>query len=105
MSKSLALSTQQIENRIFTIRGIQVMIDSDLAEIYDVTTGRLNEQVKRNSERFPDDFMFQLTQSEWDHVRSQSATPSLRSQNATLKDGRGKHRKYLPYLFTEQGRL
>lgn len=91
------------------------MTDCDLAEIYNVPTGRLNEQVKRNPNRFPDDFMFQLTQAEWDNLISQNATSGLRSQNAILKnenpksqdvnfeDNRGKHRKYLPYVFTEQG--
>lgn len=88
-----------IEDRIFTIRGQQVMIDNDLAELYNVPTKRLNEQVKRNIGRFPDEFRFQLVEDEYF---------SLRSQNATLKknieeSGRGKHRKYLPYAFTEQG--
>jgi hypothetical protein len=68
------------------------MLDSDLAELYEVATKRLNEQVQRNRNRFPLDFMFQLTPEEWN---------SLRSQFATLK--RGEHRKYLPLAFTEQG--
>lgn len=76
------------------IRGQRVMIDGDLAEMYEVETRRLIEQVKRNIDRFPDDFMFQLTKEESD---------SLRSQFAILKSGRGQHRKYLPYVFTEQG--
>jgi phage regulator Rha-like protein len=70
------------------------MLDNDLAELYGVETKRLNEQVRRNPKRFPDDFMFQLTEEE---------TEFLRSHFATLKSGRGKHRKYLPYAFTEQG--
>lgn len=70
------------------------MLDSDLAELYGVTTKRLNEQVRRNIERFPSDFMFQLSSDEAEF---------LRSQIATLKRGRGLHRKYLPYAFTEQG--
>ncbi len=70
------------------------MLDSDLAELYGVETKRLNEQVRRNLKRFPDDFMFQLTEEE---------AESLRSHFATLKSGRGKHRKYLPYAFTGQG--
>ncbi len=100
------IKTTDIQNRIFTIRGKQVMLDSDLAELYNVSTGRLNEQVKRNIERFPSDFMFQLTQKEWENLKLQDAITeeiSLRSQNATLNKGRGKHRKYLPYVFTEQG--
>ena len=82
----------QIEERIFNIRGKQVMIDKDLALLYGVETKRLNEQVKRNIERFPEDFMFQLTQEE-----------CLRSQIATLNQAQGKHLKYLPFAFTENG--
>lgn len=83
-----------IEGRIYLIRGHKVMLDSDLAELYGVPAKRLNEQVRRNPKRFPPDFMFQLTKEE---------TESLRSHFATLKQGRGQHRKYLPYVFTEQG--
>ena len=79
---------------IRTIRGQKVILDVDLARIYGVTTKRLNEQVKRNAKRFPPDFLFQLTADEAD---------SLRSQIATLKSGRGQHRKFLPYAFTENG--
>ncbi len=107
MSDNQMILIDKIQNRIFTIRGMQVMIDSNLAEMYQVTTGRLNEQVKRNIERFPEDFMFQLKNDEWENLKSQNAilktdTDSLRSQNATLNK-RGKHRKYLPFVFTEQG--
>lgn len=70
------------------------MLDADLAELYGVPTKRLNEAVHRNTARFPEDFMFQLSREEAD---------SLRSQIATLKPGRGQHRKFLPYAFTEQG--
>ncbi len=84
----------QIERKIYLIRGQKVMLDSDLAELYGVTAGRLNEQVKRNIKRFPYDFMFQLSKDE---------AAFIRSQIATLKAGRGHHRKYLPYVFTEQG--
>ncbi len=100
------IKIDNIQNRIFTIRGKQVMLDSDLAELYDVSTGRLNEQVKRNIERFPQDFMFRLTKKEWASLKSQNAISSetpLRSQNATLNKRRGRHRKYLPFVFTEQG--
>ena len=82
------------------------MLDEDLAELYKVKTKRLNEQVKRNIGRFPLEFMFKLTDSEFDSLRSQIATSSessLRSQTVTLEKGRGVHRKYLPYVFTEQG--
>ena len=100
------IKIETIKDRIFTIRSKQVMLDSDLAELYNVSTGRLNEQVKRNIERFPSDFMFRLTQKEWENLKLQNAIAkeiSLRSQNATLNKGRGKHRKYLPFVFTEQG--
>jgi hypothetical protein len=103
MSKELTISQMQIKNRIFTVRGVHVMLDSDLAEMYNISTSRLNEQVKRNLDRFPDDFMFQVTNAEWASLQSQIASLSLTSQNATLKENRGKHRKYLPYVFTEQG--
>ena len=84
-----------IEQRILMLRGQKVMLDSDLAVLYGVTTKRLNEQVKRNLHRFPEDFMFQLDAEE---------TEALRSQIATLKTaGRGQHRKYFPYAFTEHG--
>ena len=81
-----------IENLIYVIRGQQVMIDSDLARLYGVETKRLKEQVRRNINRFPKDFMFELSKEE-----------CLRSQIATLNAGRGKHLKYLPFAFTEQG--
>ena len=74
----------------------KVMLDADLAELYGVPTGRLNEQVKRNIDRFPPEFMFLLTKQE---------AESLRSQTAILKRGRGQHRKYLPYVFTEHGAI
>ena len=90
----MTLPVERIETRILTIRSQRVLLDTDLAELYGVPTSRLNEAVKRNLARFPEDFMFQLSQEEAD---------SLRSQFATLKAGRGKHRKYLPYVFTEQG--
>ena len=82
----------KIRERIFTVRGRQVMIDKDLALLYGVETKRLNEQVKRNIERFPEDFMFQLTIEE-----------CLRSQIATLNQAQGQHLKYPPYAFTENG--
>jgi hypothetical protein len=83
-----------IEKKILLISGQKVMLDSDLAALYGVSTKRLNEQVRRNLKRFPRDFMYQLSAEEFE---------SLRSHFATLKIGRGKHRKYFPYIFTEQG--
>ena len=81
-----------IKSRIFTIRGVQVMLDRDLAALYGVEVKRINEQVKRNAERFPEDFMFRLTKEE-----------CLRSQIATLNMEQGQHLKYMPYAFTESG--
>lgn len=80
-----------IQNMIYEIRGYKVMLDSDLARLYRVEIKRLNEAVKRNIRRFPDDFMFQLTKKEW---------INLRSQFATFSEDK---RKYTPYVFTEQG--
>ncbi len=89
---------RQIETKIFMIRGYKVMLDKELAKLYDVPTKRLNEQVKRNIKRFPADFMFQLTMEEF--LRMDMNSTSLRSQIATSKRG---GRRYLPYAFTEQG--
>jgi len=101
MNNELSISQKHIENRIFTIRAVQVMLDYHLAELFIVETKRLNEQVKRNTKRFPLSFMFQLTLSEWDKLQSQIATTEisddLRSQIATAK------RRTLPFVFTEQG--
>lgn len=83
----------EINSKIFTLRGKQVMLDRDLAELYQVALKRLNEQVKRNSERFPDDFMFQLNKEENENLRSQYATSSLEHGG----------RRYMPYAFTEEG--
>ena len=122
-----------IKHRIYEVRGMQIMLDRDLAELYGVETKVLNQAVKRNIERFPEDFMFKLNKSEWVLLRSQIATlkesalstdtedidvveTSLRSQIVTLNNdedsmsshivmtnGRGQHSKYLPYAFTELG--
>ncbi|KLE10770.1 fic family toxin-antitoxin system [Aliarcobacter butzleri L354] len=90
----MELILEDIHNKIYTIRGLQVMLDEDLAKLYKVETKVFNQAVKRNIERFPDNFRFLLTQNEYE---------SLRSQIVTLEMTRGKHRKYLPYAFTEQG--
>ena len=138
------LDSEKITDKIYTIRGLQVMIDSELAELYGVETKNLNRAVNRNIERFPENFRFQLSDEEYKNLRFQNGTSSedkflrsqfvtlkkekltsqtvisnnsdfLRFQNGTLKndesvsqtvtpeDNRGKHRKYLPYVFTEQG--
>jgi len=102
------ITSQHIENRIYTLREVQVMFDSDLAELYQVEVKVLNQAVKRNINRFPEHFRFQLTDEEFNNLRSQSVTLEkknnfLRSQIVTLESQRGKHRKYLPFAFTEQG--
>ena len=99
--------SDSIRSRIFTIRGVQVMLDRDLAELYGVPTKVLNQAVKRNIERFPERFMFQLGKDDIANLRSQIATTnaetSLRSQIVTLNKKQGQHLKYMPYAFTEQG--
>lgn len=92
--KELMITDELVMNKIYLIRGQKVMLDRDLAELYGVETKVLNQAVKRNSDRFPADFMFQVTKTEWE---------SLRSQIVTLKTGRGKYPKYVPTVFTEQG--
>jgi hypothetical protein len=104
MSSNELITNEKIQNKIFTIRGLQVMIDSDLADFYGVEVKRLNEQVKRNIERFPAEFCFKLSEEENESLMSYRADANvLRSQFATLNKKQGKHRKYLPYAFSEQG--
>lgn len=93
-----------IQNLIFTFRGNQVMIDKDLAKLYGVETKVLNQAVKRNISRFPSLFRFQLDNNENEELvaNCDRFKNSLRSQSVTLKNNRGKHSKYLPYVFTEQ---
>ncbi|MEM8524640.1 MAG: ORF6N domain-containing protein [Bacteroidota bacterium] len=86
-----AIIEAKVHSIIQHIRAQKVIMDSDLAELYGVEVKRLNEQVKRNQDRFPDDFMFQLTSEEWDNLKSQNATPSWGG------------RRTRPYVFTEQG--
>ncbi len=90
-----------VEKLIHVLRGQQVMVDSDLAQLYGVETRVLNQAVKRNIERFPEDFMFQLTKDEAENLRSQITSSNSRSQNVILKQGH--NIKYLPYAFTENG--
>ena len=110
------ISNGEIKNLIYNIRGKQVMLDSDVAMLYHYPTKRINETVNRNKQRFSENFCFQLTVEEYEVLRCKDITlnkvsiqenfnNSLRSQFATLNEniGRGKHRKYLPYVFTEQG--
>jgi phage regulator Rha-like protein len=94
-TNTLPVAVQLIERRIYLVRGKKVMVDSDLAELYGIETKMLNRAVRRNVDRFPEDFMIQLKAEE---------AESLRFQIGTLEPaGRGQHRKYLPYVFTEQG--
>ena len=95
MIEDLAPKDAFIVNKIYRIRNMQVMLDFDLAELYSVETRMLKQQVRRNQERFPEDFFFELTIDEWE---------SLRSQIVILKNlSRGQHSKYRPFAFTEQG--
>ena len=92
MSENELLKIEEIRNRIYTIRGVQVMLDKDLAAFYEVKPIRLREQVKRNIKRFPSDFMFQLTEEEIEFMVSQNAIPSKQHLGGSL-----------PFVFTEQG--
>ena len=94
MNKIVVSNDIKIENMIYEIRGKKVMLDSDLAMLFGYETKQLNRQVLRNINRFPENYCFQITDTEY---------ISLRCQNGTLKNGRGEHRKYLPYVFTEYG--
>lgn len=100
-----SFTEDDIRHRIYTIRGVQVMLDRDLAIMYGVETGALNRQVKRNIDRFPSDFMFQLTKEEWDSMKCQNGISNmeevLKCQNG-ISNSRGGAR-YLPYAFTEEG--
>ena len=102
--KNSLIPSDRILSGILFIRGKKVMLDKDLALLYQVETGSLNRAVKRNIKRFPSDFMFQLTEKESsDLPRYQFGILNIRSQVVTLKRGRGQNIKYLPYAFTEQG--
>ena len=103
MKSSSLIPVERIEKAIYLIRGEKVMLDSDLAQLYGVTTKRLNEQVNRNHERFPEDFVFQLTVEEITALTSQIAGSNLRSQIATSRTHGG--RRCRPYAFTEHGSI
>ena len=94
MEKNIQLSDNTIQDIIYDIRGVKVMLDYDLAAMYEVDVSQLKRQVRRNIERFPEDFMFELTAEE---------VSALRCQNGILKTGRGQHSKYPPFAFTEEG--
>ncbi len=93
MNELITIENQTIQNKIYTIRGVQVMVDRDLAELYGVETRRLNEQVKRNVERFPEEFMFQMTKDELEKWKSQIATSNKETMGL----------RKMPFVFTEQG--
>ena len=106
------ITTKEVQEKVLIVHGQKVLLDRDVAALYGVETKAINQAVKRNIERFPEEFRFQLTKDEYDFLRSQFATLKedekvLRSQSVTLEndasDQRGKHAKYLPYVFTEQG--
>ena len=111
------MSLSEIHNKIFEIRGLKIMLDFDLAELYEVETRRLNEQVKRNTDKFPEDFMFRLTAKEWEKMQSQIAIRlensnlsqiAMSSKNMNLPQNAMSLRKhrgkvYTPYAFTEHG--
>ncbi len=94
MHELMDIDNKRIEDMIYEIRGKQVMLDSDLACLFGYEVKQMNRQVARNTNRFPENYCFQLTKEEYDY---------LRCQNGTLKQNRGEHRKYLPYVFTEHG--
>jgi len=98
---------QPVEHLIMTIRGQKVILDYDLASIYGVSTKRLNEQVKRNAQRFPEDFLPQLTTKEWTDLTSQSAMSNLQSKRSQIAAASQRHRdpRFMPYAFTEHGAL
>ena len=98
MNNSLTL--RRIQQRIVLLRGHRVMLDNDLANLYGVKTKAFNQAVKRNAERFPEDFMLRLTIQEFDQLKRHVGNSGLRSQNVTSKARGG--RRYLPYAFTEQ---
>lgn len=93
--EELIISNQTIQDKIYTVRGVQVMIDEDLAGLYRVETKVFNQAVKRNTDRFPEKFRFQLTENEFENLKSQFVTSSSDKQHGG--------RRYLPYVFTEQG--
>jgi len=93
MTKTV-IKIENIASQVLFVRGEKVLLDFHLAELYEVETRVLKQQIRRNIDRFPADFMFELSKKEWD---------SLRSQFVTLNTGRGQHSKYLPFAFTEQG--
>jgi phage regulator Rha-like protein len=92
-----------IQNKIYEVNGVKIMLDFDLAELYEVETRVLNQAIKRNIESFPEDFMFRLTKEEWENMLSQSVITSSSSQIVMMDLPKNRTGKYLPYAFTEHG--
>lgn len=106
MSQELVISQKQFENLIFTIRGVQVMIDRDLAEMYQTETKFINRAVKRNPDRFPESFVFQLKEEEWEDLKFQMSNSKNEPDNLRFQPGTSSAhggRRYAPYVFSEQG--
>ena len=97
------MSLVTIQNKIYEVNGIKIMLDFDLAELYEVETRVLNQAIKRNLDSFPADFMFRLTKEEWEDMSSQSVTTSSSSQIVMMDLPKNRTGKYLPYAFTEHG--
>jgi len=102
MAQKLAVLTKRVESRILVLRGRKVILDSDLAELYGVQVKRLNQQVKRNSERFPSDFVFRVTRNDLRlQIATSKAKPKTRGKSHSTRGGR----RYQPYAFTEHGAI
>lgn len=99
------MSLQVIHQKIFEIRGLKVMLDFDLAELYEVETRILNQAIKRNMVKFPEDFMFRLTAREWEFIRSKTTgeTINMNSSQIVMSSNKHRGRTYIPYAFTEHG--
>jgi len=102
MAQTVAVLTKRVESRIFVLGGRRVILDSDLAELYGVEVKRLNQQVRRNSERFPSDFVFRVAEQD---LRLQIATSKLKAKTKGTKRSRRGGRRYQPYAFTEHGAI
>lgn len=104
MSNEIIITQKEIESKIYSIRNVQVMLDSDLAEIYQSETKYINRATKRNPDRFPENFAFQLSKDEWDSLRLQSGT--LKNENLKFQIGTSSShggRRTKPFVYTEQG--
>jgi hypothetical protein len=103
MDQDRSISVEVVATKILLVRGRKVMLDKDLAQLYGASSKVLNQAVKRNLSRFPEDFMFQLTKEEVESLRSQFVTLNEQVANEQDRTKRGRHLKYLPYAFTQEG--